>query len=314
MADSDLVAAYQAEHERVLSQLAAAVGLLWDRLPSWDAEQVPLFAGLVQRVGYAARVRLARLTDAYVAALSRTQPVGVSAQLDRVLARPRGIEPDVQWRRPFIQHWTGLSQSRPFDASLAAARERAVTMATHDAQIAVRATMEAIVDTHATSWDTVRPRTPLGAPPETPEPPPARGRGAEVPGADQAAPPETLEPDESAVDELAARRVVGYRRVLTGRSCMLCAAAATRIYRRGDLMPLHAHCDCAVAPVYSSSDPGRAANRALLGQLKKRGRDYWKQRGFVDNEGRPIDPTAIPARFGRATPNLEVGPVLAETA
>lgn len=49
----------------------------------------------------------------------------------------------------------------------------------------------------------------------------------------------------------AAAGVTGYRRVLTGdRSCALCVLAATRTYKKADLLPIHPGCDCAVAPLF----------------------------------------------------------------
>lgn len=48
--------------------------------------------------------------------------------------------------------------------------------------------------------------------------------------------------------------IVGYRRVLhpelsAGGTCGLCIAAATRIYQKSDLMPLHNRCHCTQLPV-----------------------------------------------------------------
>ena len=82
-------------------------------------------------------------------------------------------------------------------------------------------------------------------------------------------------------------RVVGYRRVLTGESCALCAAASTQRYHRGDLHPIHTHCDCAVAPIFGTADPGQVINSQLLDELNAAGgREYWKDRGFgVDENG-----------------------------
>lgn len=65
--------------------------------------------------------------------------------------------------------------------------------------------------------------------------------------------------------------VVGYRRVLTGSSCPLCQIASTQRYRRGDLMPIHSHCDCGIAPIAGTEDPGQVINRKLLNDLKKNG-------------------------------------------
>lgn len=63
-------------------------------------------------------------------------------------------------------------------------------------------------------------------------------------------------------------RIVGYRRVLTGaESCGLCVVASTQRYRREELMPIHPGCDCGVAPMVGTEDPGRVINRPLLDSL-----------------------------------------------
>lgn len=105
-------------------------------------------------------------------------------------------------------------------------------------------------------------------------------------------------------------KVVGYRRTLTGKSCMFCAAASTRRYRDGDLMELHTKCDCGVAPIVGDRDPGAIVNRKLLNDLKSRGPDYWRQRGFVDADGQPVDPTAVPGGLARVEHHDELGPAL----
>lgn len=105
--------------------------------------------------------------------------------------------------------------------------------------------------------------------------------------------------------------VVGYRRVLTGKSCMFCASASTQRYKSGTLRPLHFRCDCGVAPIIGDRDPGRVINSDLLDNLKERGPRYWAKSGFVDPQGNPVDPT----RLGRAALDHadEIGPVLATT-
>lgn len=52
------------------------------------------------------------------------------------------------------------------------------------------------------------------------------------------------------------RRATGYRRVTNGRCCDLCEQASDRIYRTGDLLPIHNRCTCTVEPVYRAEDPG----------------------------------------------------------
>lgn len=71
----------------------------------------------------------------------------------------------------------------------------------------------------------------------------------------------------------AARRpwVVGYRRTLTGKSCAFCAVASTQRYRSAELLPLHPSCDCGIAEIFGTADPGRVVNRELLNDLKAEG-------------------------------------------
>ena len=84
--------------------------------------------------------------------------------------------------------------------------------------------------------------------------------------------------------------VVGYRRVLTGKSCAFCATASTQRYTRADLMPLHPSCDCDVGEIFGREDPGHIINREMLDDLKEAGRtagqpDYWNGPYVVDEDG-----------------------------
>ncbi len=57
----------------------------------------------------------------------------------------------------------------------------------------------------------------------------------------------------------------GYRRVLNGsESCGLCVVASTQRYHIEELMPIHPACDCGIAPILATEDPGRVINRPLL--------------------------------------------------
>ena len=64
-------------------------------------------------------------------------------------------------------------------------------------------------------------------------------------------------------------RVTGYRRVTAGEVssksggvCSLCAIASSKIYHRGDLMPVHSRCRCEVVPIVGADDPGDQINAA----------------------------------------------------
>lgn len=68
----------------------------------------------------------------------------------------------------------------------------------------------------------------------------------------------------------AKKKVVGYRRIVhpelsaSGKSCGLCIVASTHRYTRGDLLPIHAGCNCEVAEIFKVNgeeiDPGMQIN------------------------------------------------------
>lgn len=108
-------------------------------------------------------------------------------------------------------------------------------------------------------------------------------------------------------------RIVGYRRVLTGRSCALCATASTQRYHRGDLLPIHGNCDCSIAPIWGNRDPGRMVNQALVRDLKEAGGpQYWKDRG-ITVEGDQVLVDGAPLRSA-VEEHGELGPVLVNAA
>lgn len=106
-------------------------------------------------------------------------------------------------------------------------------------------------------------------------------------------------------------RVVGYRRVLTGKSCALCATASTQRYRSGNLAPIHGNCDCGVAPIMGTRDPGHVINDQLRRDLRaaEGDVDYWRSRHFqVDENGKLIFPDV------RVHTHGELGPVLTDAS
>lgn len=71
--------------------------------------------------------------------------------------------------------------------------------------------------------------------------------------------------------EQAGSRVVGYRRMPDATACELCLIAATQRYHIGQLMPIHNHCGCGVAPIIGTQDPGRIIDRQAHDRLKASG-------------------------------------------
>ena len=45
------------------------------------------------------------------------------------------------------------------------------------------------------------------------------------------------------------QRITGYRRVIGPEACGFCVTVSTRMYKRGDLLPIHDNCGCSVEPV-----------------------------------------------------------------
>lgn len=97
----------------------------------------------------------------------------------------------------------------------------------------------------------------------------------------------------------------GYRRILRpylsrGGSCGLCIAAADRVYGRGDLMPIHAKCKCAVMPITRAGDPGLRLNQRDLDQLYRAAGDSTegprlkRTRYRVEQHGE-LGPVLVPA-------------------
>lgn len=88
-------------------------------------------------------------------------------------------------------------------------------------------------------------------------------------------------------ESMGAARVVGFRRVLTGReNCALCTLAATQRYHRESLMPIHPGCDCTVAPILGHSDPGHVLNRDAVDAIHAQ---VFDQTGTADLGGRATD-------------------------
>lgn len=113
-------------------------------------------------------------------------------------------------------------------------------------------------------------------------------------------------------------RIVGYTRVLSGAACAFCAAASTQRYKSEDLMPLHNNCDCDVAPIIGTRDPGRVVNHQLLANLKEAGgSQYWQGNFTVDENGTIRHPPADGSSEGApldvaVREHGELGPVLTD--
>lgn len=110
-------------------------------------------------------------------------------------------------------------------------------------------------------------------------------------------------------------KIIGWERVLDPDACAFCATASTQRYKSANLEPLHANCQCGIAPVFAENDRAiKDFNRQVLRNMKdaNAGKDapYWKARHFrVDGQtGEVILPDVAVHTHG------ELGPVLADAA
>jgi hypothetical protein len=78
--------------------------------------------------------------------------------------------------------------------------------------------------------------------------------------------------DEAQKVMAASAKVIGYRRVIhpefskTG-TCGLCIVAASRFYKKSELMPLHDLCKCTISPLTKDRDLGLRLNEADLARI-----------------------------------------------
>lgn len=92
-------------------------------------------------------------------------------------------------------------------------------------------------------------------------------------------------------------QVTGWQRVTGGSCCALCAEAAVKMYRTGDLMPIHPGCSCISEPV-------------VLGRRRQIQRDAPKIDDSPALADDAADPSVRPAQVVQIVEHGELGPVL----
>lgn len=109
--------------------------------------------------------------------------------------------------------------------------------------------------------------------------------------------------------------VIGYRRILRPEEsehgpCALCIVAASRIYGKAELKPIHGGCVCDVLPVTKTMDPGLELNREDLDRIYEqaggmRREDLIRVYG-IDISKTQTEPTRLEQEHG------ELGPILVD--
>lgn len=162
---SDLAQAHIAANTRVQQVAAAAAFTAWISLGSYDEEDVPTFLGRVVPVVLAAQRQTVALTVAYVgrtirrrvvapdvntvtgAAIRTATPEVIEASQRGGLAlapNAIGVPPEVVYRRPFVETWSGLAAGKPWRDAVVAAGDRVASTAAMDVQNAMRHTLRAV--------------------------------------------------------------------------------------------------------------------------------------------------------------------------
>lgn len=73
------------------------------------------------------------------------------------------------------------------------------------------------------------------------------------------------------VMQTAKPRALWWRRVPQGNvTCAMCLLVSTRVYRTGELNPIHPGCDCSVQPMFTSRPDGVVHDRKLLDSVYRK--------------------------------------------
>lgn len=134
-----LVERYGATTAQLRSRLTVALIALWRSLGSWrDADQ-PRWLSLAVPQVLGAQRQMASLTEVYLSALlgdmtgRPVRPRGVSAPTGEQL---RGVNPEVEYARPFNDLYSTLGEGRTLDVAQSAATRRLEQLVATDLQLA----------------------------------------------------------------------------------------------------------------------------------------------------------------------------------
>lgn len=135
---SPLAARHIAAETKLREGTARALARLWRALPGYDRKNVDEWlANVVPFVTEAQQLSIS-LTDAYLAARMRRQPVGVA--LGDLALR----DPAQTYERPFVAVWAALKQGRAFEQAVAAGLSHAAGAAATDVQRAMTGTLQTV--------------------------------------------------------------------------------------------------------------------------------------------------------------------------
>lgn len=137
---SDLADAHILAQARIRDAAVRGIEIAWTNLPTYDLDQVPVFARAATAAVQGAQRAAINLTNAYLAQAAGRTPLAIDA--DEILAGIRGpITPEEVYRRPFVTTWAALGRGRPWEQAVAAGMARAKGSAAIDVQLAMTHTL-----------------------------------------------------------------------------------------------------------------------------------------------------------------------------
>jgi hypothetical protein len=238
---------------RVRGGLVQTLIELFLEAKSWRDVDAERFVNRAVPIVEGAQRAAATLTDDFMSRMIADQtgrpfrPRGVDYARVTGPAVRNGVDPRAVYRRPYEEVWRSLAETEKLVEERRSSLDDALDAAEELGRAPRPGTRIELDD----GW-TDRERKPLTV---------------AVSGGERRVRSAALTDIELAVTHTARERMADepeirfYRRVLTGaESCGLCIIASTQRYRKRDLLPIHPNCDCVIAPIVGSQDPGRLIN------------------------------------------------------
>lgn len=139
VSDTALIVGHQQAARAVRDRVERYAKLAWAGMAAHrDADVDRLVEMLVPQV-LAGQRQIANLTDAYIATLAGTAPVGVDPELVTGSAVRIGAEPEEVYRRPAGTVYGALAEGKAYDLAVAQGGRRLMSLVGTDLQLAMRA-------------------------------------------------------------------------------------------------------------------------------------------------------------------------------
>jgi hypothetical protein len=134
-----MMAAYLAATAALRSRLLAFTAANFAGQGDYRDAAADAFVAAMVPLVQASQQTMASLTSAYLAHLTSATAGGSAAPVGiplETVSNLRGVDPAEVYRRPYVQVWTDLSQSKDFPTAVAAGARRAQSLAATDLQLA----------------------------------------------------------------------------------------------------------------------------------------------------------------------------------